>query len=74
MTESRDNWFGAGLSTLSRIINGNSVNRLKADIFYFFLWNFQISDKDISYQLFGIFIIFFLHIEDSYIFTSCIGF
>ena len=47
---------------------------LKADIIDFIHWNFQINDEDTSYQLFGIFILFFLDIENSYTLTSCIGF
>ena len=50
------------------------MNSLKADIVDFIRRNFQISDEDTSYQLFSIFILFFLDIENSYILTSCVGF
>ena len=73
MTETSNNWFGIGRSSYTRIINGHSVNLLKADILDFIRWNFQISDEDTSYQLFSIFILFFPDIENSYILTSCIG-
>ena len=63
-----------GWSSYTIIISGDSVNLLKVDIVDFIHWNFQISSEDTSYQLFSIFILFFLDIENSYILTSCIGF